>query len=44
MEKVTKSLKFDKELWKEMKIHCTQKDISISEFVEDLVKKELKKR
>jgi hypothetical protein len=42
MEREPISLKIDPELWKEAKKHCIDKDLSYSEFVEGLIKKELK--
>lgn len=38
------SIKFDENLWKEVKIHCIQLGIDISNYLEDLVKKDLKKK
>lgn len=42
MTRKTTSLKIDEELWKKVKIHCIQKEIDISEYIENLVKKDLK--
>jgi hypothetical protein len=39
----TTSLKIEEELWKEVKIYCIQNNIEISEFVERVLKKEVKK-
>ena len=44
MVKKTTSLKVDENLWKEVKIHCIKKDIEISKYIEDLFKKDLKKK
>ena len=41
-ERVTKSLKISPEIWKEIKIYCAEKEIEISEYVETLVKDNLK--
>lgn len=38
----TTSLKFDVDLWKKVKIHCIEKSIDISEYIENLVRKDLK--
>ena len=42
MVKKTTSLKVDEELWKKVKVHCILDGIEISEFIEGLIKKELK--
>lgn len=44
MERVTKSLKIDPAVWKEVKRYCVDNDISISEYFEKLAKKDLKKK
>ena len=44
MERVTKSLKIDPELWKEVKIHSAKNDIEISKYIEEAVKEKLKKK
>lgn len=44
MERITKSLKIKPAVWKEVKKHCVEKDISISDYIEQLVEKDLKKR
>lgn len=38
----TTSIKVNPELWKQVKIHCIQNNIEVSEFLEQLIKKELK--
>ena len=38
----TTSLKIDSELWKEVKKTCIDKEIEISEYIESLIKKDLK--
>jgi hypothetical protein len=42
MEKKTTSLKIDPELWKKVKKHCIDTEEDISEYVEKLIKKDLK--
>ena len=42
MERKTTSLKIDPELWKNVKKHCIDKEIDISEYLEGLIKKDLK--
>ena len=44
MERVTKSLKIDPEVWKAVKVHCAKEDLEISDFIETIVKKELGKK
>jgi hypothetical protein len=44
MERETISLKIDPSIWKEAKHHCLDKDITYSEYVEELIKKDLKKK
>lgn len=44
MSRKTTSLKIDEQLWKEVKIHCIKNDIEISEYIEGLAKKDLKKK
>jgi hypothetical protein len=39
----TTSIKIDPALWKEVKKYCIDKDLDISDFLEELIKKELKK-
>ena len=43
MERKTTSIKMDPELWKRVKKHCIDEEIDISEFIEDLLKKNLPK-
>lgn len=40
-ERVTKSLKINPKLWKELKLHCVKNDIEISSFIEQTVKAKL---
>ncbi len=40
-ERKTTSIKVDPELWKKAKKHCIDKDIDMSELIEQLLKKEL---
>ena len=42
MPKKTTSIKIDPDIWKEIKKHCIDKDIDISDFIENIAKKELK--
>lgn len=41
MKRETTSIKIDPELWKKAKKYCIDKDITVSELIEGLVKKEL---
>lgn len=43
MAKITKSLRVDSELWKEVKIHVAKTGDEISSFVEQAIKEKLKK-
>ena len=43
-QKETISLKIDPHLWKEAKKHCIDKSLKYSEYVEDLIKKDLKQK
>ncbi len=38
----TTSIKIDPELWKETKKHCIDKEIDISDYIEKLIKADLK--
>ena len=38
----TTSIKIDPELWKKVKKHCIDKDIEVSEYIEEVVQKDLK--
>lgn len=38
------SLVIDEDLWQEVKIHCIKQKTDISDWIEDLIKKELKKK
>ncbi len=42
-ERKVTSIKVDPELWKEVKKHCIDKGIDISDYLENLIKKELSK-
>ena len=44
MVRKTTSLKIEEELWKEVKINCIKIGKDISEYLEELVKSDLKKR
>ena len=41
--RATKSIKINPDLWKEVGHHCIDKDLAISEYIEGLIKKDLKK-
>ncbi len=41
--KETTSIRIDPKVWKEAKMKAVQKDMSIGEFIEELIKKELKR-
>lgn len=41
-QRVTTSIKINPELWKEVKKHCIDKDKEVSEYLEELIKKDLK--
>lgn len=43
MERVTTSIKINPKLWKKIKKYCIDKDITISDLIERLLKEELKK-
>ena len=43
MERKTTSIKIDPELWKEVKKYCIDKEIDISEYLEGIIKKDIKK-
>ena len=43
-ERKTTSIKIDEELWKYVKIHCVTEGIDISDYLEELIKKNLKKK
>lgn len=38
----TTSIKIEPELWKKLKKHCIDKDTDISDYLEKLIKKDLK--
>ncbi len=42
MERKTTSLKIDPTVWKVAKKHCIDEDIEVSEYIEKLIKKDLK--
>ncbi|MEK6826193.1 MAG: ribbon-helix-helix protein, CopG family [Nanoarchaeota archaeon] len=43
MIRKTTSIKIDPNLWKEVKKHCIDRDMDISDFIEALLKKNLPK-
>ena len=44
MERKTTSIKFDEELWRKVKSNCALKGLDISDYLEGLVRKDLKVR
>jgi len=44
MDKKTTSIKVDPDLWKKVRKHCIDKEIDISEYLEELIKKDLQKK
>ena len=44
MVRKTTSLKIDEEVWKDVKIKCIKENLEISEYLEKLIKKNLKKK
>lgn len=42
-EKKTTSIKVDPDLWKEVKKYCIDKGIDVSDFLEDMIRKEINK-
>ena len=42
--KKTTSIKIDPDLWKEVKLYCIKEEIDISNYLEKLIKKDLKKK
>jgi hypothetical protein len=44
MERKTTSIKIDPELWKQVKKNCIDKEMDVSEYIESLIKKDLKKQ
>lgn len=43
-ERKTTSIKVNPQLWKEVKKYCIDKNMGVSDFLENLIKKEIKKR
>lgn len=43
MARKTTSIKIEENIWKEVKIHCITKAIDISDYLESLIKKDLKR-
>ncbi len=43
MVRKTTSIKINPEIWKKVKLHCVGKEIDISDWIEKLIVKELKK-
>ena len=44
MERVTQSIKIDPSLWTEVKVHVAKASMKISDYIEGLIKKDLKKK
>ena len=44
MTRKTTSLKIDTELWKKVKKHCIDLDVDISDYIENLIKKDFGSR
>ena len=44
MERKTTSIKIDPKIWEEVKIHCIRAKKDISVWLEEIIKKELKKK
>lgn len=44
MTRKTTSLKIEENVWKDVKIHCIQIDKDISDYLEQLIKSDLKKK
>ena len=42
MARKTTSIKIEPDLWKKVKKHCIDKDTDISDYIESLIKKDLK--
>jgi len=43
-ERKTTSIKVSPNLWEEVKIYCIRQKIDISDWLEEIIKKELKKK
>jgi len=43
MARKTTSLKIEEEVWKKVKIHCIKEGKEISEYLEEIIKRDLKK-
>lgn len=43
MARKTTSIKFDEALWKEVKKHCIDADKEVSEYLEELVRADLRR-
>lgn len=41
MGRKTTSLKIEEMFWKKVKIHCIENNMDISDYIEDLIKKDL---
>ena len=43
MERKTTSIKINPEIWKQVKLHCVKQEMEICDYIEGLIKKDLKK-
>jgi len=44
MERKTTSIKISPEIWQEVKIHCIMQQVDISDWLEKIIKENLKKK
>jgi len=44
MARKTTSLKIEEDLWKDVKIHCIKLGKDISDYLEELIKKDLRRK
>jgi len=42
MTRKTTSIKIDSDIWKKVRLYCIEKDTDISEYLEDLIRRDLK--
>ena len=43
MKRKTTSMKIDPKIWKQVKIHCAIEEVELCDYIESLIKKDLKK-
>lgn len=43
-ERETTSIRIDPKLWQDLKVHCVTKKLIISDVLENLIKRELKRK